>query len=112
MNHPPPQAPPQAPPPNLRITFAKPGFFLVDVRLVATIDGHPAHDGSFKQGLDRAFSVFPGYHQIAITIDMGGISRNRVYPITIMANRRYSLILEYSRWWGNFARTPTIIETP
>ena len=112
MNQPPPQAPPYAPPPNLRITFAKPGFFLVDVRLVVTIDGYPAHDGSFKQGLDRAFSVFPGHHQIAIMIDMGGISRNRVYPITIMANRRYSLILEYSRLWGNFASTPTIIETP
>jgi hypothetical protein len=100
----------QAPPPNLRITFPPPGFFLVDVRLVVTIDGYPAHDGSFKQGLDRMFSVHPGNHQIAVHIEMGGITRNRVYPITINVNRSYSLILEYSRLWGNFVKTPKIVE--
>ncbi|MDB5218803.1 MAG: hypothetical protein JWO86_6730 [Myxococcaceae bacterium] len=102
------QAPP--PPPNLRITFPPPGFFLVDARLIVTIDGHPAHDGSFKQGLDRVFFVYPGHHQITVFIDMGGISRNRVYPITLSPNRGYSLILEYSRFWGNFASTPKIVE--
>ena len=98
------------PPPNLRITFPPPGFFLVDARLVVTIDGYPAHDGSFKQGMDRVFSVAPGYHQITVHIDMGGISRNRVYPIVLSANRGTSLILEYSRLWGNFAKTPKVIE--
>jgi len=98
------------PPPNLRITFPPPGFFLVDARFVVTIDGHPAHDGSFKQGLDRVFSVAPGYHQITVHIEMGGITRNRVYPIALSANQGYLLILEYSRFWGNFAKTPKLVE--
>lgn len=100
----------QGPPPNLRILFPPPGFFLVDARLLVTIDGYPAYDGSFKQGLDRVLSVYPGHHQITVTIEMGGISRNRVYPITINPNSRYSLTLEYSRLWGNFAKTPKLVE--
>lgn len=100
----------QAPPPNFRITFPPPGFFLVDARLFITIDGFPAHDGSFKQGLDRAFSVAPGYHQIVVHIEMGGLTRNRVYPIALSPNRAYSLLLEYSRLWGNFAKTPKVVE--
>ena len=41
---------------------------------------------------------------------MGGIRRNRVYPIALSANRGYTLVLEYSRFWGNFAKTPKLIE--
>ena len=84
--------------------------FGVDARLVVTIDGYPAHDGSFKEGMDRVFWVAPGHHQITVHIDMGGISRNRVYPIALSPNHGYSLVLEYSRLWGNFAKTPTLIE--
>jgi hypothetical protein len=100
----------QAPPPNLRITFPPPGFFLVDVRLAIAIDGYPVYDGSFKRGVDLAFPVAPGPHQITAQIDMGGISRNRAYPISIMPGRGYLLILEYSRLWGNFTSKPTIFE--
>jgi hypothetical protein len=38
------------------------------------------------------------------------MTRNRVYPIVLSANQGTSLILEYSRFWGNFAKTPKVIE--
>ena len=100
----------QALPPNLRITIPPPGFFIVDVRLVIAIDGYPVYDGSFKHGVDLAFPVAPGRHQITVQIDMGGISRNRAYPIDVVPGRGYSLLLEYSRLWGNFASKPKIVE--
>ena len=98
------------PAPNLRITFPPPGFFLVDARFTVTLDGHPVYDGSFKQGFDGMFPVAPGYHEIATRIDMGGIARSRSYPIVISPGRGYSLLLEYSRFWGNFASKPKLIE--
>ena len=99
-----------SPTPNLRITFPVPGFFLVDARLVVSIDGYPIYDGSFKWGFDGMFPVAPGAHVIATHIDMGGIARSRTYAITIIPGRGYSLSLEYSRFWGNFASKPKLLE--
>jgi hypothetical protein len=54
--------------------------------------------------------VAPGYHQLTVHIAMSGITRNRVYPINVAPGRTYSVLLEYSRLWGNFASSPKIFE--
>jgi hypothetical protein len=96
--------------PNLRIAFPPPGFFLVDARLVITVDGVQVYDGSFKQGVDLLVPVAPGPHDVETVIATGGITRRRHYTITMVPGRGATLSLDYSRFWGNFASKPKIIE--
>lgn len=95
--------------PNLRIVFPKPGFFLADVRLIITCDGHVVYDGSFTSGVELFLPVTAGPHLITTRIDLGGIGRGREYPIAIPPGQAFSLELEYSRFWGNFAKKPRLV---
>ncbi|MBX3185521.1 MAG: hypothetical protein KF819_00845 [Labilithrix sp.] len=96
--------------PNLRIAFPPPGFFLADARLVITVDGASVYDGSFKQGVDLLVPVAPGVHAVETLIDVGGITRRRHYSVTVSPGRGVTLALAYSRFWGNFASKPKLVE--
>lgn len=96
--------------PNLRIAFPPPGFFLVDARLVIVVDAIVVYDGSFKQGVDLMVPVAPGPHGVETVIETGGITRRRHYAIAVAAGRGSTLALDYSRFWGNFASKPKVID--
>lgn len=101
-----------APPgPQLRIVLPRPGFFIADARLVVTIDGHPVHDGSFLTGMDVCVPVMPGFRRVGTAMELlgTGIWRSREYPIDLSSGRSTTLVLEYSRFWGNFAKTPKLV---
>ncbi len=92
----------------LRIVFPKPGFFLTDVRLTITLDGLVVYDGGFLAGVDVAGEVAPGFHAITTRIEAGLFARERVYTVEVPAGRPVTVTLDYSRFWGNFTKTPTI----
>jgi len=86
--------------PHLRIVFDKPGFFIVDVRLLVTFDGRTVHDGSFMSGFDVSDEVAAGPHRIATEI--APFKRRKTYDVTIGDAPSYTARLRYSRFWGNF----------
>ncbi len=95
--------------PQLRIAFAKPGFFLTDARLTIWLDHGIVYDGSFMTGVDVSLSVMPGPHELATQIQMGPIARRKEYAIEVPgAVRGTSVLLAYSRFWGNMKGRPTI----
>jgi hypothetical protein len=94
--------------PVLRIVFPKPGFFLVDVRMTIGLDGGIVYDGGFLGGVDVSGAVAPGMHTVTTRIDIGGFARERVYPVTVPPGRGLTVELAYSRFWGNFTKTPKL----
>ncbi len=88
----------------LRITFPPPGFFIVDVRLQLHLDGNVIYDGGFKQGVELELPVSAGRHVLTTTIDLGAIRRRREYSADVIAGQARSVVLRYSRFWGNFTR--------
>ncbi len=92
----------------LRIVFPKPGFFLTDVRLTITLDGGVVYDGGFLGGVDVAGQVAPGVHTITTRLDLGIVARERIYTVEVPSGRAVIVTLDYSRFWGNFTKTPTI----
>jgi len=92
----------------LRVVFPKPGFFLADVRLVLTLDGWAVYDGSFKSGFDLLWPVADGPHRVGTVIDIGITKRQRFYDVMIAPNAQVTLELAYSRFWGNFKKSPKL----
>jgi len=94
--------------PNLRIHLDRPGFFLVDGRLTARVDGRVVYEGSFTAGFDVAVAVEPGPHILVVDLNMGSFRRERRYELTAPATGYRGGCLEarlrYSRFWGNFAK--------
>lgn len=95
--------------PNLRIRFPKPGFFVTDVRLVLTLNGHVIYDGSFMGGLDLTVPVAVGRHVLATRIDLGGLARTREYTLDVTPGHAFSIELAYSRFWGNFKKGAALV---
>ncbi len=88
---------------RIGVTFAKPRFFLGDVRLTVALDGEPLHAGSFLEGFTAARDVAPGAHELTTSIGTGGVlARRRSYSITVGDGDEVTAVLEYSRFWGNF----------
>lgn len=94
--------------PVLRIVFPRPGFFLTDVRTIITIDGGVVYDGSFVGGIDIAGATSPGAHTVTTRLELGIAARTRSYTVDVPAGRGVTLELEYSRFWGNFTKTPRV----
>jgi hypothetical protein len=65
----------------LRVVFEKPGWFANDPRVVVALDGRTLHDGSFVAGFEMTVELDAGPHRLTTTAR-----------------------LDYSRFWGNFAR--------
>lgn len=95
--------------PNLRIAFAPPGFFLNDAGLSITLDGYTVYSGSFTRGFELMFPVAPGVHLVTTCIDIGLVRRTREYHVPVTAGRAFSVVLDYSRFWGNFTKKPQFI---
>jgi hypothetical protein len=95
--------------PQLRIAFPPPGFFLADARLVILLNAHVVYAGSFKQGVELSIPVAPGEHVVSTRIEIDALTRTRDYPITIPPGEAFSVILSYSRFWGNFTKKPTVL---
>jgi hypothetical protein len=99
--------------PQLRIVFAAPGFFLEDTRMTVLLDGLPIYQGSFTSGMDVCGAVQPGMHRIQTVIGLpAGLSRARSYEISVPPGPGITVLLSYSRFWGNFTRRPTIEKWP
>ena len=88
----------------LRISFPPPGFFIADVRVALHFDGNPIYDGGFKSGFELELPVSSGRHTLTTTIDLGVVQRRREYTIDVSAGQARSVVLRYSRLWGNFTR--------
>jgi hypothetical protein len=92
----------------LTIAFASPGFFLNDPRLSVWFDGHVIYDGSFVSGFETAFSAAPGNHLLAVRLTTPLFNREKQYPLAIQPANGVHVLLEYSRFWGNFTGSPRI----
>lgn len=92
---------------SLRIVFPKPGFFLADARLLLAVDGRPAYDGSFKEGVDVTLDVGPGGHRLESRIEMGALARTKQWDIEV-GDAPVVAELAYSRFWGNFKKSLVI----
>ena len=92
----------------LTITFPAPGFFLNDSRLSVWFDGHPIYDGSFLAGFETSFPVFSGTHTLALRLTTPVFNREKQYPIVVEPANGYRIVLDYSRFWGNFTGAPQI----
>jgi hypothetical protein len=97
--------------PFLRVVWERPGFFLGDPRLLVTLDGTPIFDGGFRGGFDVCVPVAPGWHRVVTAIPVLGTSawRSRDYSLDFTSARSMTLVLEYSRVWGNFASRPKVV---
>lgn len=94
---------------RLHLTFAPPGFFLNDPRLVVTIDQRTVYDGSFRAGFDVSIDLEPAAHVLETAIhSAGAISRQRIeLPLGSESYRGVPVLhgtLEYSRLAGNFTK--------
>ena len=90
------------------VSFAKPGFFLMDARLTVTLDERTIYDGSFKAGFEVTEEVLPGDHTLTTRIAVGGTSRHRAYSVQVEPGREHAATLDYSRFWGNFKKGLTL----
>lgn len=82
------------------MTFAKPGFFLTDIRVVLLLDGAPVYDGGFLAGIDVMAEAAPGPHRLESVIDLGFVKRRQSWDVVAPA----AVVIEYSRLWGNFKK--------
>jgi hypothetical protein len=96
----------------MRIVFPKPGFFIADVRVTVHVNGWCAYDGGFLQGFDVRFPVVPGPCVIEMRIDAGLLTRSRQYVVEGRAGFAVEVFVEYSRFWGNFAKEPRLQHVP
>ncbi len=89
---------------TLTVMFRPPGGFLTDTRLVVSLDGAAIYDGSFTSGFERQGPITPGVHRLETLIDAGIVQRRKHYTFEITPARAWLATLDYSRFWGNFAR--------
>ena len=90
---------------TVRVTFARPGFFIADARVVLLLDGVPFYDGGFLAGIDAVAPAAPGLHRLESIIDIGIVQRRRAWDVAAPC----LVALEYSRLWGNFSKKPRIV---
>lgn len=96
---------------RLQLTFAPPGFFLNDPRLVVMLDERKVYDGSFLHGFDVALEVQPGTHVVETAIHLAGsLARRQRIELVLDGSNGYRDVpvvhgkLEYSRMSGNFKK--------
>ena len=53
-------------------------------------------------------AVQPGTHFLDVTIEFGPLRRTRRISVPVPACRGVSVVLAYSRMWGNFTKKPSI----
>ena len=63
--------------------------------------------GDFTTGFETTLDVPPGAHLVTTQIQLG-IVRNRTVEVTLEAGRHTVIILQYSRFWGNFTKKPQV----
>ena len=81
--------------------------------MTVILDGLPVYEGSFTSGMDVCGAVQPGTHRIQTVIGLpAGLSRNRSYEIDVRPGPGITVVLAYSRLWGNFSRRPKIEPWP
>lgn len=93
-----------APPPcHVTFRFPPPGFFLnsPSVRLVLD-DQWLIFRGSFVDGFHFAVPVAAGQHRLSIVLETGVFDRTKHHWLALQPGVAYDVLLEYSRFWGNF----------
>ncbi len=92
----------------LTVSFPRPGFFINDARVTVDLNGQRLLDGSFLNGFECSAAVQPGNHFLDVTIEFGPLRRTRRISVPVPACRGVSVVLAYSRMWGNFTKKPSI----
>ncbi|MCA9626654.1 MAG: hypothetical protein KC766_03260 [Myxococcales bacterium] len=92
---------------RVTLRFEKPSFMLPGSNLVVTLDGQQVFCGDFTTGFETTLDVPPGAHLVTTQIQLG-IVRNRTVEVTLEAGRHTVIILQYSRFWGNFTKKPQV----
>jgi hypothetical protein len=78
--------------------------FAADARIEIELDGERIATGSFLEGFQATVHCVPGLHTLTTsTTAMAVITRRRSYPVELRAGA-YSIVLRYSRFWGNFTK--------
>ena len=97
----------QPQPAALRVILPPQRFYVVDVRVVLMVDGVFAFTGWFKQGFAVPLPALPGPHVLTSIIELEAFRRTREYALVVPPHG-LAVELEYSRFWGNFKKTPLI----
>jgi len=97
---------------RLRVVFPKPGFFLTDTTVQVDVDGRNVFQGSFKAGFELVVPVEPGAHRIDTRILLPPFSRKREFSVDVAATEVLTVELSYSRFWGNFDKSPKTARAP
>ena len=87
--------------------FPKPGFFLFDVPVRLSVNGHPVFQGGFMQGIRIDVPMVEGQHWVDVVIS-GPVDRSKRYAILVRPGCVTEVELAYSRMWGNFTSSPTV----
>jgi len=88
---------------HLRVTFARPSFYVSDIAFVLTLDGAPIFGGGFLSGVDVTVPVAPGRHLLTSSLDLAIVKRTRTWQVDVPAGG-LAVELVYSRMWGNFKK--------
>ncbi len=83
---------------RLRILYAG-QWFLVDVNVDVYLDGQFVGRGSAIKGIDLEVRTAPGSHELEVRLPL----RYKRYILNTPAAGRYTVRLQYSTFWGNFA---------
>ncbi len=92
---------------RVTIRFEKPSFMLPGSVLAVSLDAQQVFCGDFTLGFDTTLEVAPGAHQLTTQIQLG-IVRKRAVQVSVEAGRHTVIILQYSRFWGNFTKKPKV----
>lgn len=93
---------------RLHVSFASPGFFLNDPRVVVTLGDRTLYDGSFREGFSVSVEIPPGDHVLETAIHVAGTPARQRFelPLGDTGSYRGAAIVEaklaYSRLTGNF----------
>jgi hypothetical protein len=87
----------------MHIALQRPGFFLGDAQVVLRLDGVAVYSGGFRAGIDVAIPAAAGRHVLEATLEIPMLKRTRSWDV-IVADPGCQVTLEYSRFWGNFAK--------
>jgi hypothetical protein len=87
----------------IHISFSSPRFLMGGAQLVLLLDGMTIHAGGFKAGIDVTIPVAPGQHRLEAVIDLGIAKRRRAWDVAVPPSG-CGVMIEYSRFWGNFAK--------
>jgi len=96
---------------RIHVSFPRPGFFMGDARVVLLLDGATVHEGSFKAGIDITIPAALGRHCLESVIELGIARRRRSWEL-VASSPGCDVVLEYSRFWGNFSKTARIGRFP